>query len=72
LNAFILTYTLPEANISNANKSNGDGVVTNPDINNGQDQTIDNSIDPLQGVDWSMIIDDFGWIGEGPVFLGPA
>jgi transcriptional regulatory protein LEU3 len=61
-----------EANISNANKSNGDGVVTNPDINNGQDQTIDNSIDPLQGVDWSMIIDDFGWIGEGPVFLGPA
>ncbi|EKJ76271.1 hypothetical protein FPSE_03526 [Fusarium pseudograminearum CS3096] len=61
-----------EANISNADKSNGDGVVTNPDINQGQDQTIDNSIDPLQGVDWSMIIDDFGWIGEGPVFLGPA
>ncbi|ESU11445.1 hypothetical protein FGSG_05479 [Fusarium graminearum PH-1] len=61
-----------EANISNADKSNGDSVVTNPDINQGQDQTIDNSIDPLQGVDWSMIIDDFGWIGEGPVFLGPA
>ncbi|XEV05506.1 hypothetical protein FSHL1_010793 [Fusarium sambucinum] len=61
-----------EANLSNTNKNNVDGIVTNPDINNGQDQTIDNSIDPLQGVDWSMIIDDFGWIGEGPVFLGPA
>ncbi|RGP70739.1 hypothetical protein FSPOR_3758 [Fusarium sporotrichioides] len=61
-----------EANISNTNKSNGDSVVAVPNISHGQDQTIDNSIDPLQGVDWSMIIDDFGWIGEGPVFLGPA
>ncbi|KAH7182795.1 uncharacterized protein B0J16DRAFT_356625 [Fusarium flagelliforme] len=63
-----------EANLpnTNTNKDNDDNVEPNPEINPGQNQTIDSSIDPLQGIDWSMIIDDFGWIGEGPIFLGPA
>ncbi|EMT70247.1 hypothetical protein FOC4_g10008693 [Fusarium odoratissimum] len=55
--------------------SNGDNNESNVNANtdiNGQEQTMDSAIDPLQGIDWSMIIDDFGWIGEGPVFLGPA
>lgn len=56
--------------------NNGDDNDGNSNANtdiNGQEQTMDSSaIDPLQGIDWSMIIDDFGWIGEGPVFLGPA
>ncbi|RGP69936.1 pbn1 [Fusarium longipes] len=61
-----------ESNLSTANETNDDNVVANPDLNHGQNQIIDSTVDPLQGVDWSMIIDDFGWIGEGPVFLGPA
>jgi hypothetical protein len=63
-----------EANLpnTNTNKDNDDNVEPNPEINPSQNQTIDSSIDPLQGIDWSMIIDDFGWIGEGPIFLGPA
>ncbi|KAF5970965.1 PBN1-like protein [Fusarium coicis] len=56
----------------NNNGDDNDGNANaNTDIN-GQEQTMDSTIDPLQGIDWSMIIDDFGWIGEGPVFLGPA
>lgn len=54
----------------NGDNDEGNGN-TNTDIN-GQEHTMDNTIDPLQGIDWSMIIDDFGWIGEGPMFLGPA
>ncbi|KAF5622415.1 uncharacterized protein FTJAE_10903 [Fusarium tjaetaba] len=55
----------------NNNGDNEGNANANTDIN-GQEQTMDSTIDPLQGIDWSMIIDDFGWIGEGPVFLGPA
>ncbi|KAF4435157.1 hypothetical protein F53441_13579 [Fusarium austroafricanum] len=55
----------------NNSNNNHDNNVTNADIN-GQDQSMDTVIDPLQGIDWSMILDDFGWIGDGPVFLGPA
>ncbi|SCN93811.1 related to transcription factor [Fusarium fujikuroi] len=54
----------------NGDNDEGNGN-TNTEIN-GQEHTMDNTIDPLQGIDWSMIIDDFGWIGEGPMFLGPA
>ncbi|KAF4951813.1 hypothetical protein FGADI_7183 [Fusarium gaditjirri] len=56
---------------SNNGDNNDSTVNANTGIN-GQEQTMDSAIDPLQGIDWSMIIDDFGWIGEGPVFLGPA
>lgn len=69
---FTFTYITTEAHLSNNDKSNDNNVDASLDTNPGQDQTIDNSVDLLQGVDWSMIVDDFGWIGEGPVFLGPA
>jgi len=70
----VYTYVALEANLpnTNTNKDNDDNVEPNPETNPSQNQTIDSSIDPLQGIDWSMIIDDFGWIGEGPIFLGPA
>jgi hypothetical protein len=45
--------------------------VTNTDENNNQDNTLNNAHDPFQGIDWSMVIDDFGWAGDTPVFLGP-
>ncbi|KAF5018529.1 hypothetical protein F66182_9487 [Fusarium sp. NRRL 66182] len=43
------------------------------DVDLGQDQKMDDSsIDLFQGIDWSMISDDFGWMGEGPhVFIRP-
>ncbi|KAF4969672.1 hypothetical protein FSARC_3118 [Fusarium sarcochroum] len=57
--------------VNNTNNTSNN-VNADTDVNTGQDQKLDSSLDPLQGIDWSMIIDDFGWIGEGPVFLGPA
>ncbi|KAM5358712.1 hypothetical protein ACJZ2D_015055 [Fusarium nematophilum] len=43
----------------------------NNDVDAGQDQNLNNAHDIFQGIDWSMVIDDFGWAGDGPVFLGP-
>ncbi|CAJ0541935.1 Ff.00g082990.m01.CDS01 [Fusarium sp. VM40] len=54
------------------NTNNQNSVSINANATNVQDETVDNAVDPFQGIDWSMILDDFGWIGEGPVFLGPA
>jgi hypothetical protein len=56
--------------LENTNDQNS--VSTNANASNIQDENIDNTVDPFQGIDWSTILDDFGWIGEGPVFLGPA
>ncbi|KAM0436126.1 hypothetical protein ACHAPT_003018 [Fusarium lateritium] len=42
----------------------------NTNTNSDQDNNL-NAHDPFQGIDWSMVIDDFGWAGDTPVFLGP-
>lgn len=28
--------------------------------------------DPFQEVDWSLFLDDFGWGGDEPIFMGLA
>ncbi|CAM1502900.1 Fc.00g076760.m01.CDS01 [Cosmosporella sp. VM-42] len=38
---------------------------------NMQDPSMTGVSDIFQDVDWSLLMDDFGWAGDGPVFLGP-
>ncbi|KAF7542584.1 hypothetical protein G7Z17_g11448 [Cylindrodendrum hubeiense] len=37
----------------------------------GSEQTTNTGQDPFQDVDWTMFMDEFGWGGDGAVFLGP-
>lgn len=68
-----ITYILcPVSRTPLENTNNQNSVSINANASNVQEENVDNAVDPFQGIDWSMILDDFGWIGEGPVFLGPA
>ena len=40
------------------------------DMANGQAQGVQMASDPIQDVDWSMFMDDFGWTGDESVLLG--
>lgn len=51
-----------------------DGTRTEPStaanaVPQGQSPAVA-GMDPFQDVDWSMFMDDFGWVGGDAVFMG--
>lgn len=35
-----------------------------------QSENTPGATDPFQEVDWSLFLDDFGWGGDEPIFMG--
>lgn len=44
--------------------------TSNAQPKSGQTQAGNTTSDPIQDVDWTMFMDDFGWVGEDAVLLG--